>query len=56
MADILKYRKLDGTEVEVANNSTIALGHTEASIEFTVDLDLVVVLEGETRGWFGFPE
>ena len=53
MADILKYRKLDGTEVEVANNSTIALGHTEASIEFTVDLDLVAVLEGETRGWFG---
>ena len=31
MADILKYRKLDGTEVEVANNSTIALDHTEAS-------------------------
>ena len=53
MADILKYRKLDGTEVEVANNSTIALDHTEASIEFTVNLDLVAVDEGETRGWFG---
>ena len=53
MADILKYRKLDGTEVEVANNSTVSLSHTEASIEFTVDLDLVAVLEGETRGWFG---
>ena len=52
MADILKYRKLDGTEVEVANNSTIALGHTEASIEFTVNLDQFGVLEGETRGWF----
>ena len=52
MADILKYRKLDGTEVEVANNSTIALDHTEASIEFTADLDQFGVLEGETRGWF----
>ncbi len=52
MADILKYRKLDGTEVEVANNSTIALGHTEASIEFTVDLDQFGVSAGETRGWF----
>ena len=53
MADILKYRINNGTEVEVANNSTISLAHTEASVEFTVDLDLVAVLEGETRGWFG---
>lgn len=52
MADILKYRKLDGTEVEVANNSTIALDHTEASIDFTVNLDQFDVSEGEIRGWF----
>jgi len=52
MADILKYRKLDGTEVEVANNSTIALDHTEASIEFTVNLDQFDVAKGEIRGWF----
>ena len=52
MADILKYRKLDGTEVEVANNSTIALDHTEASIEFTVNLDQFDVPKGEIRGWF----
>ena len=52
MADILKYRKLDGTEVEVANNSTIALDHTEVSIEFTVNLDQFDVPKGEIRGWF----
>ena len=53
MADILKYRLPDGTEVEVTSNtSSVTLPFTTPHLDFTVILDQLAVVDGEVRGWY----